>query len=138
MLTRKKAEKKALDDSLISLEDCLINDASNKLVKKYKRFLDQIDTLVNLVFGLELKIANLSISGKSAEDAFLWKNRLEEAIQIKVEHDGSFTNILTYFDTRNQLLFQDALHSKQKAICELRLLNQELHSLEMQLRVLFM
>jgi hypothetical protein len=37
MLARMKAEKTGVDDLLKSLEDCLINDVSSKLVTKYKR-----------------------------------------------------------------------------------------------------
>ena len=124
------SEKAGADDLLKSLVDCLINDAIRKLVTKYKRFIDQIDSFVNLIFGLELKIANIQNSGKSTVDADLWKNRLEEAISIKVMHDETLNVKVNHLDASNQLLFRDKIKSKQKLICELRLVNQELHYLE--------
>jgi len=137
-LTRMKTEKATVDDFLRSLADCLINDASNKLVKKYNRFVDQIDSLVNLLYGLELKIANLSNSGKPMNDVDQWKTRLQEALAIKVMHDESLNMIVNHLETNNQHLFRDQIKLKQKLICEIRLLNQELYYLEMQLRILFM
>ena len=117
MQTRMKAEKAGVDESLKLIEDCLINDASSKLVKKYNRFIDQIDSLVNLLFGVELKIANIQNSGKLTNDADLWKSRLEEAILIKVIHDETFELIVKHLDASNQLLFKDKIKSKQKLIC---------------------
>ena len=137
-VTRMKAEKASVDDLLKSLEDCLISDASSNIVTKYKRFIDQIDSLVNLLFGLELKIENYQNSGNSTNDADLWKNRLEEAILIQVIHDETFNVIVNHLDASNQFLFRDQIKSKQKLICELRLVNQELYYLEMQLKILFM
>jgi hypothetical protein len=65
MVIRIKSEKACVDDLLKSLANYLINDASSKIVTMYKRFIDQIDSLVNLLFGLEMKIANLQNSGQS-------------------------------------------------------------------------
>ena len=64
--------------------------------------------------------------------------RLEEAILIKVMHDETFNLIVNHLDASNQLLFRDKIKSKLKLICELRLVNQELYYLEMQLKILFM
>ena len=135
MMTRMKAEKAAVDDSLQLLQDSLINMKHSKIVTKYNRFLDQMDSLVNLIFGIELKIANLSSSSKNA---IQWNSRLEEAIMIKAMHDETFSIIMTNLDASNQCLLCDGLKLKQKLICEMRLVNQELHYLELQLKILFM
>jgi hypothetical protein len=42
MVARMKAEKTSVDDLLKSLEDCLINDASSKIVTKYKIFMASV------------------------------------------------------------------------------------------------
>eukprot|EP00091_Calanus_sinicus_P012250 TRINITY_DN27754_c0_g1_i1.p1 TRINITY_DN27754_c0_g1~~TRINITY_DN27754_c0_g1_i1.p1 ORF type:complete len:154 (-),score=14.96 TRINITY_DN27754_c0_g1_i1:47-508(-) len=138
MQTRMKAEKLGIDDSLKSLADCLINIHNSKIVLKFNRFLDQIDSIVNLIFGLELKIANLSNSGKSTNNADPFKSRLDEAILIKVMHEETYNVIMNHFEASNQLVFNKMLKSKQKLICELRLVNQELYYLEVQLKILFM
>jgi len=135
LIKKMKAEKADVDNSLRFIEEYLVNEADNVIVKKYNRFLDQTDSLVNLIFGLELKIANLLNSSNNANP---WKVRLEEAIMIKDMHDETFHLILNQLDASNQCVLKDGLELKRKLICEIRIVNQELFYLEMQLRILFM
>merc|ERR1719347_943489 len=99
MINKIKAEKAAVDESLLLLRDYLIIQPNTKLIKKYNRYLDEIDPLVNLIFGLEMKIANLS---KSSNSAIHLKRRLKEAIMIKDTHDKTLNLILNHLDASNQ------------------------------------
>jgi len=133
MLTKRKTEKEEVDDSIRQLVDMLIKGEDRKIYNKLNRHIDQIDSLVNLVFGLELKTAE---TRKTPDVIDLYKNRLEEALVIKKMHDDNFNVIVKYFETNNKLLLEVKIRLKQKLICEIRLLKQELYYLEMQPKIM--
>merc|ERR1719244_2257209 len=135
MISRMKTEKVSIDDSLRLFNRFRIKEAESNLMQKYDRFLDQMDPIINLIFGLELKIANLL---NLSNEATSWKIKLEEAIIIKDMHDKTLNMIVNNLDSKNQSLFRERLKLKQKIICEIRIVEQELYYLEMQLRILFM
>ena len=82
-----------------------------------------------------LKYANLQ---KLGNDAIAWKVRLDEAIIIKDMHDKTLDMIVNNLDSKNQRLFRERSKLKQKIICEIRIVEQELYYLDMQLKILFM
>ena len=133
MMSRMKTEKVGVDDSMRLFDEYLIKEPDS--MKKYNRMLDQMDPIVNLIFGLELKIANLQNLGN---DAIYWKVRLDEAIIIKDMHDKTLDMIVNNLDSKNQSLFRERSKLKQKIICEIRIVEQELYYLDMQLKILFM
>ena len=53
-------------------------------------------------------------------------------------HDEFFNMIVNHINASNNYVFRDGVKTKQKLICELRLVNQELYYMEMQLKILFM
>jgi len=138
MMTRLKTDKTNADGLLKIIGDSLANGANNKVVKKYNRYIDQSDCLVHLIFGLELKIANISNSGKAMQEEDMWKHKLEEATEMKVMHDEQLNHIVNHLDPMNKLLLRDQIRLKQKYICETRLVNLELYYLDMMLRIIFM
>ena len=135
MMSRIKMEKVGVDDSLRFFKEHVLKEANSNIVKKYNRFLYQMDALVNLIFGLELKIANLL---NPSNDAISWKVRLEEAIIIKDMHDKTLNLIVNNLDSKKQSLLKERLRLKLKIICELRIIEEELYFLDMQLKILFM
>ena len=134
MMSRIKMEKVGVDDSLRFFKEHVLKEANSNIVKKYNRFLYQMDALVNLIFGLELKIANLL---NPSNDAISWKVRLEEAIIIKDMHDKTLNLIVKNLDSKKQSLLKERLRLKLKIICELRIIEEELYFLDMQLKILF-
>jgi len=135
MISRMKTEKVGIDDSLRLFNRFRIKEAESNLMKKYDRFLDQMDPIINLIFGLELKIANLL---NLSNEATSWKVKLEEAIIIKDMHDKKLEMLVNNLDLKNQSLFRERLKLKEKIICEIRIIEQELYYIDMQLKILFM
>jgi len=114
-------ELKTIDKNLHDLEEELKNTVSDSELKLFQRTVDQISAIVNLVFGLELRLS------EGRDDP----GRLCEASDLKARHDDSLHRIGGIVRDRlgvsRMITFRRLVKNKQRNICTHKCIKLELY-----------
>ena len=114
-------ELKRIDKNLHDLEEELKNVVRDSDLKLFWRTIDQITAIVNLVFGLELRLS------EGREDP----GRLCEASDLKARHDDSLHRIGGIVRDRlgvsRMITFRRLVKNKQRNICTYKCIKMELY-----------
>jgi len=114
-------ELKLIDNTLHDLEEELKGLVSDAKLKLFWRAIDQISAIVNLVFGLELKLS------EGRDDP----GRLCEASDLKARHDDSLHRIGGIVRDRlgvsKMIIFRRLVKNKQRNICTHKCIKMELY-----------
>ena len=114
-------ELKTIDKNLFDFEEELKNAMSDSELKLFWRTIDQITAIVNLVFGLELRLS------EGRDDP----GRLCEASDLKARHDDSLHRIGGIVRDRlgvsRMITFRRLVKNKQRNICTHKCIKMELY-----------
>jgi len=132
-----KKDKAFLDESLnLALEDLTseLNGETNRLLS---RFLENLDAVTDLVFALEMKVKNYSKLQKINNNSHIWRYKLVEAMEIKRKYDEDLKKVLDSLEKESQQSLKNLIKEMQRLTCDIRILNDELYYLDMQMKILF-
>ena len=109
-------ELQTVDTNLANLENELSKSASAGELKLFRRTVDQISVIVNLVFGLELRLCDILCTNSS-----VLRIRLSEARYIKQRHEDSLCTVGRIVRDRlgiaTQLELWGHVRNKRRGIC---------------------
>jgi hypothetical protein len=122
-----REEIRSIDDKLSDLEEELKEVVTDAELKVFRRSVDQISAIVNLVFGLELRLSDAVYGTNPSMD----HTRLCEAGGMKDRHDQSLHTVHTIVRERlgvhKLLTFRAAVRSKQRVLAIHRICKTEIY-----------
>merc|ERR1711892_1210376 len=84
-------DKLNTEKNILDIESLLVSNLDVKGFRKYKRYVDQIEPLTNLIFGLEIRI-NEKTSDNYSDGVDILKHQLVEAADILARQDEVFND----------------------------------------------
>ena len=128
-------ELQTVDNNLGNLENELSISANAGELKLFRRTVDQISVIVNLVFGLELRL------GEDCTNSSVLRTRLSEARLLKQRHKDSLQNVGRIVSDRlgisRHLELRSAVKKKQRGICLARIVKRELYWVQTMIKLIF-
>ena len=145
MIENIKEQRKSIDGALQNLRNEELNMEKNilyidvKVFRKFKRNLDKIEPLTNLIFGLEIRI-NEKTSDNYSDGVDMLKHQLVEAADILARQDEVFNDIVNRIsfnlgEEKTNLLIS-LVRSKRRLLCQIQALHRELYFMKLQLGVI--
>lgn len=139
LLKKRRKISEEINNSLRACQDYFLNvsmeNRNRKLIRKYLRVIGSLDSLVNLLVGLELRKA-ADESGDFLKFKENSEQKLEEALVIKDENEERLANLLKMLPSSEEFTIRKLCNQRIEVTCELRILKQELFFLEQQVKLL--
>ena len=133
-------ELKIIDEQLGELEQELAQKSSAVELKQFRRTIDKLSSITNLVFGLELRLSEKFASNPDHILTSMLRRRLSEASDIKDKHEESLDTVGKIVRDRlgisRHLSFRSIIRNKQRVIALSRILKMEMHYVEMQMKLI--
>ena len=134
-----RKEEIELNKHFLAIENKLMEITNMKVFRTYRNYFDKIEPLVNLIFGLEVRINEKTVDNCS-DCGYLLKNQLVEAVKIKTNHDSVLKLIIKSISDKlgDEVAYQfrSCVRLKQNYLCQIRALNREIYFIQVQLQVL--
>ena len=135
-LSNLNKELASVDNNLATLETLLAKTATASEVKLFVRSVSKISVIVNLIFGLQLRLCDYSPTISLS----MVRRRLSEASDIKLLHDISLHTMGRIVRDRlgvvRQMECRHMVKNKQKLGCKIKIVKMELHYLETQMKLI--
>lgn len=129
-------ELQILDENLSNIEYELSKSTKAGELKLFQRTVNKISPIVNLIFGLELRLGDILCTNSS-----VLRMRLSEARCIRHRHEDSLLTVGRIVRDRlgvaRQLELRSHVRNKQRAICMARVVRREIYWVETQMKLLF-
>ena len=144
LLTKTKLsnDKEILRDNFQKVDQKLSLKADLKEILKYKRYVDKIDQIVNLVFGLEIRLQDAKNADDNSYNIQILSRRLVEACSIKSSHDISLQTVgrivMDRLGYSSQMGFCKAVRWSKENGCKLRIVSQEIYYCQTQIKLINM
>jgi hypothetical protein len=140
ILSNLSQELQIVDNNISTLETKLYKSVSAHELKLYRSSVNKITVIVNLIFGLELRLCEYNPSNPNLSNISILRRRLSEASDIKLRHDNSLHTVGGIVRNRlgisSYLTFRQMVKSKQRLICQVKIVKMELYWVETQMKLL--
>ena len=114
--------------------------ADLKEVLKFRRYVDQLDQIVNLVLGLEIRIQDAKHVSEIPHNFSMLSRRLEDAREIKDRHDHSLLLVERIVKDRlgdsTQISFREIKRLNETNICNRKMVGNQLYICHMQFKLI--
>ena len=114
--------------------------ADLKEVLKFRRYVDQLDQIVNLVFGLEIRIQDAKHVSEIPHNLSKLSRRLEDAREIKDRHDHRLLLVEMIVKDRlrdsTQIRFREIKRLRETNICNRKMVVHQLYICDMQFKLI--
>jgi hypothetical protein len=128
-------ELQTVDNNLANLENELSKCANASELKLFRRTIDQISVITNLVFGLEQRL------DEGCTISSVLRLRLSEARYIKQRHQDSLCTVGRIVRDRlgieRQLVLRGQVRNKQRGIVMARIVKREIYWVETMIKIIF-
>jgi hypothetical protein len=109
-------------------------------VLKFRRYVDQLEQIVNLVYGLEIRIQDAKQVMGIPYNLSMLSRRLEDARRIKERHDQSLLSIEIIVKDRlgesRQIRLSEIKRLSETNICNRKMVGHDMYVCDMQFKLI--
>ena len=133
-------EKQVLIKECQEVDKSLSKKADLKDILKFRRNIEKLEKIVNLVFGLEMQIHEKMEVRENDYNISMLKRRLEDASELKASHDQSFLSVSLIVGKKlgftRQVMMEEIKRLSEINICKIRMVDQELYYCQKQISLI--